>query len=44
MSHNDAFGSEAMILMNAKLMNHTLFNVLSGSLTENKTPRSSKFV
>lgn len=43
-NQNYAFGSIEMILMNAKLMNHILFNLLYNSLRENKTPKSSKFV
>ena len=44
MSQNYAFSSTEMMLMNAKLMNHALFNLLYNSLRENKTPKSSKFV
>lgn len=43
-SQSYAFGSIEMILMNAKLKNHILFNLLYNSLRENKTPKSSKFV
>lgn len=43
-SQNYAFGNTEMILMNAKHMNHMLFNPSNNSSSGNKTPKSRKFV